>query len=294
MLIDIAHLDLGTTLLEPLEPLRTHLRLAGGVLTLSEIEARTAQGRLTGALSLDGRKPLALWKADLDLLGVRLERWLRQGRDGDAPPYVSGMLDGQIKVAGSGRSTAEILGSLDGGMRFHLRNGSLSHLALEAAGIDIAQALGMVVKGDEALKIQCNIADLVVTRGVAKPRVFVIDTSDSTVWIDGTVSLQNEAMDLRAVVSPKDFSPLTVRTPVYVKGTFSNPAISVELGKIGAKVGAAALLSLLNPLAAVIPFVDPGANDEAKRAASQCAELAARGNVAKVSSGEKPAPKRRP
>jgi uncharacterized protein involved in outer membrane biogenesis len=294
VLIDIAHLDLGTTLLEPLEPLRTHLRLAGGVLTLSEIEARTAQGRLTGALSLDGRKPLALWKADLDLLGVRLERWLRQGRDGDAPPYVSGMLDGQIKVAGSGRSTAEILGSLDGGMRFHLRNGSLSHLALEAAGIDIAQALGMVVKGDEALKIQCNIADLVVTRGVAKPRVFVIDTSDSTVWIDGTVSLQNEAMDLRAVVSPKDFSPLTVRTPVYVKGTFSNPAISVELGKIGAKVGAAALLSLLNPLAAVIPFVDPGANDEAKRAASQCAELAARGNVAKVSSGEKQPPKRRP
>jgi len=79
-----------------------------------------------------------------------------------------------------------------------------------------------------------------------------------------------------------------------VKGTFSNPAVSVELDKIGAKVGAAALLSLLNPLAAVIPFVDPGASDEAKRAAGQCAELAARGNVSKVSAGQKPAPKRSP
>ena len=294
VLIDVAHLDLGTTLLEPLEPLHAHLRLTGGVLTISDFDARTAQGRLAGVLSLDGRKPQALWKADLDLIGVRLERWLRQAREGDAPPYVTGILDGQVKVAGTGRSTAEILGSLDGGMRFHLRNGSLSHLAVEAAGIDVAQALGMIVKGDEALKIQCNIADLVVTNGVAKPRVFVIDTSDSTVWIDGTVSLQNEAMDLRAVVSPKDFSPLTVRTPVYVKGTFSNPAVSVELGKIGAKVGAAALLSLLNPLAAVIPFVDPGASDEAKRAAGQCAELAARGNVSKVSAGQKPAPKRSP
>ena len=294
VLIDVAHLDLGTTLLEPLEPLHAHLRLTGGVLTISDFDARTAQGRLAGVLSLDGRKPQALWKADLDLIGVRLERWLRQAREGDAPPYVTGILDGQVKVAGTGRSTAEILGSLDGGMRFHLRNGSLSHLAVEAAGIDVAQALGMIVKGDEALKIQCNIADLVVTNGVAKPRVFVIDTSDSTVWIDGTVSLQNEAMDLRAVVSPKDFSPLTVRTPVYVKGTFSNPAVSVELDKIGAKVGAAALLSLLNPLAAVIPFVDPGASDEAKRAAGQCAELAARGNVSKVSAGQKPAPKRSP
>ena len=169
---------------------------------------------------------------------MRLERWLHQARSGNAPPYVTGQLDGQVKVTGSGRSTAEILGSLDGGIRFHLRNGSISHLALEAAGIDIAQALGMIVKGDEALKIQCNVADLAVANGVAKPRIFVIDTSDSTVWIDGSLSLQNEAMDLRAVVSPKDFSPLTVRTPIHVKGTFSNPSVSVEMGSIGAKVGA--------------------------------------------------------
>ncbi len=129
----------------------------------------------------------------------------------------------------------------------------------------------MIVKGDDALKIQCNVADLAVANGVAKPRIFVIDTRDSTVWIDGSVSLQNEAMDLRAVVSPKDFSPLTVRTPIHVKGTFSNPSVSVEMGSIGAKVGAAALLSLITPLAAVIPFVDPGAQDEAKRASAPSA-----------------------
>ena len=294
VLIDIAYLDLGTALLEPLEPLRTHLRLSGGVLTLSDFDARTAQGRLAGALSLDGRQPRAIWKADLDLIGVRLERWLRQERSGDAPPYVTGQLDGQVQVTGNGRSTAEILGSLDGRIRFHVRNGSLSHLALEAAGVDIAQALGMIVKGDDALKIQCNVAELTVANGVAKPKIFVVDTSDSTLWIDGSVSLQNEGMDLRAVISPKDFSPLTVRTPIHVTGTLSNPSVSVEAGSIGAKLGAAALLSLITPLAAVIPFVDPGARDEAKRAAAQCAELAARSNVATVSPSQKQVPKKRP
>lgn len=282
VLIDIAHFDLGTELLEPLEPLHTHLRLAGGVLTLSDLDARTAQGRLSGEFELDGRKPQAVWRADLRLLGVRLERWLHQARAKDAPPYITGQLDGQVKVVGRGRSTAEILGSLEGGIRFHLRNGSLSHLAVEAAGIDVAQALGVMIRGDKSLVINCNIVDLAVQKGVARPTVFVIDTSDSTLWFDGTVSLQSEALDLRAIVSPKDFSPLTLRSPVHVKGTFSNPSISLEAGRLGAKVGAAALLSLLNPLAAVIPFIDSGARDEAKQEAAQCAALAQRGNPARL------------
>ena len=84
VLIDVAHVDLGTALLEPLQPLRTHLRLIGGVLTLSNLDARTAQGRLAGALSLDGRNAQAIWKADLDLIGVHLERWLHQARQNDA------------------------------------------------------------------------------------------------------------------------------------------------------------------------------------------------------------------
>jgi hypothetical protein len=38
----------------------------------------------------------------------------------------------------------------------------------------------MIVKGDDALAIQCNVADLVVAKGIATPRVFVVDTRDST------------------------------------------------------------------------------------------------------------------
>jgi uncharacterized protein involved in outer membrane biogenesis len=290
VLIDIAYLDLGTPLLEPLRPLRTHLTLSGGVLNLLDLEARTAEGQLSGALQLDGRKPLALWTADLRLLGVRLERWLHQSRGKDAPPYISGFMDAQVKVNGSGRSTAEILGSLGGSIRLHLRQATLSHLAVEAAGIDLAQAVGVFFKGDDSLAINCNVVDLTVDKGVAKPRVVVFDTRDSTIWVTGAISLGSEAMDLTAVVSPKDFSLVTLRTPIHVKGTFANPAVSLESGKIAGKVGAAALLSLLNPLAAVIPFIDTGSSDEAKREAAQCASLTQRSNV---SAGVRTAPARR-
>jgi AsmA family protein len=287
ILIDIAMFDPGTDLIEPLRPGRAQLLLANGVLTIADFEGVTAQGKIAGYLQLDGRGERALWTADLRLLGLNLAQWLRLKRKGDAPPYVSGKLDALVKVKGSGRSTAEILSSLDGEIRMHIRDGSVSHLAVEVGGLDLAQALGMVVKGDEALPILCNVADLDVVKGVARPKVIVVNTRDSTIWIDGTMSLRDESLDLRAVVSPKDFSPLTLRTPVHVKGSFSQPAVSLELGKLAGKAGAAALLALLNPLAAIIPFIDPGAKQDAGDNDANCANLVR-------TSGAIPSPVRNP
>ena len=273
VLIDIGDVDLNTRLLEPLRPLRAHLQLAGGVLTLRELDVRTAQGRLMGDLGLDGRGAMALWKAELRWDGVRLERWIRQSRADGAPPYVSGELDGQASLQGQGRSTAEILASLKGQARSELRGGTVSHLAVEAAGLDVAQGLGLLFKGDDALPVQCAVADLVASDGVFRPRAMVLDTPDSAIWVDGSLSLATEALDLRAVVVPKDFSPLTLRTPLRVRGSFAQPEVSVETGPAGKKLAATILLGLLNPLAALIPLVDPGDADGARRGAAGCKAL---------------------
>jgi uncharacterized protein involved in outer membrane biogenesis len=274
VLFDIGVFDSGTDLIEPLRPARAHLLLADGVLTLADFQGVTAQGKLAGYLQLDGRGDRALWTADMRLLGVNLAQWLRFKRSADAPPYLSGKLDALVKVKGAGRSAAEILASLDGDLRMHMREAKISHLAIEAAGIDIAQALGLLVKGDEALPILCNVADLDVAKGVARPKVLVVDTPVTTLWVDGTVSLRDESLDLRVVVAPKNFSPLTLRTPVRVKGTFAKPEVSLELGKVVAKAGAAGLLALLNPLAAIVPFIDPGSKQAAAEKDEECASLA--------------------
>ena len=124
VLIDIAMFDPGTTLIEPLRPVRAHLLLADGVLTLADFDGRTAQGRLVGYLQLDGRGKEALWTADLRALGVDLSHWLRLKRsDAASPAFVSGKLDALVQVKGSGRSTAEILASLNGDIRAHVRDG---------------------------------------------------------------------------------------------------------------------------------------------------------------------------
>ena len=277
VLIDIAKLDLGSGLLQPLEPLRTHLVLTDGVLTLRDLEARTGQGRLGGMVQLDGRNAQALWTADLRWDGLRLESWIHQERKGKgAPPYITGTLNGRARVAGQGKSTAAILGSLRGEARMHVVGGTISHLAVEAAGLDIAQFLGVLIKGDDALPIQCTVVDLVAEKGLFRPRAFVLDTADSTLWVDGSLSLATEELDLRVVTSPKDFSPLALRTPLQVRGTFANPTISLDKGRLGTRLGASALLALLNPLAALIPLLDFGSGADAQRGDDACRALSQR------------------
>ncbi len=277
VLIDIGEVDLHTQLLQPLKPLQTHLQLQAGVLRLDKLLARTADGQLQGSLALDGRTDTAVLTTDLRWDGVRLERWLQQTRTQGQPPYVSGQLQGRAVLTGRGRSTAEILASLQGTLRTQLRNGAVSHLGVELAGLDLAQGLGMLFKGDDALPVQCAVADLVATGGVFRPKVMVVDTADSALWVDGSLSLAREAMDLRLVVVPKDFSPLTLRTPLKVQGTFAKPALSLEKGPLGTKIGAAVLLGLVNPLAALLPFIDIGNDAEAQRGAVGCQALQQRG-----------------
>ena len=280
VLFDIDEVDLSSRLLEPLRPLHGHLQLDGGVLSLSNVSASTGEGKLAGGWRLDGRQSKALWDVDLRWDGIKLERWIRQARTDNAPPYISGRLNGKTKMQGEGRSTAEILGTLKGQLRTELRDGAISHLVVELAGLDIAEGLGLFLTGDKVLPVQCAVADLAAADGVFRPRVMVIDTTDSAIWIDGSLSLAKEALDLKVVVTPKDFSPLTLRTPLLVRGTFADPVVSIEKGPLGRKLATSFLLALVNPLAALLPLIDRGDADAAAKANGVgCQALTQRGNA---------------
>jgi len=268
--IAIQHVDANTSLLEPLRPFKAHLVLTDGLLSLSDIDARTGQGHLGGTLALNGQGNNAHWVAALNWDGVQLAQWIRQTRRAGQPPYASGRLEGHATLRGSGRSTAEILATLQGNIAANVQGGRVSHLLLEMGGLDLAESLGVYLQGDHTLALDCAVADLAVAKGLVTPRVLVLDTSDSTVWVDGSLSLASETLNLRAVVAPKDFSPLTLRAPLHIGGTFGNPRLELDKQKLGLKLGGAVLLGLLNPLAALLPLLDPGSSATARQNAADC------------------------
>ncbi len=263
--VRLAVLDLGTTALEPFQPLQGRITLQDGVLNLRDLLARTSAGEVQGLIGLDSRPAYPKWNADLRWSGIQLDRFIktrdvavRKDANGQRPEvgYVSGALGGNAQLKGEGKSTAKLLASLDGTARLWVRDGTVSHLLVEAAGIDVAQALGVFVKGDDKLPMQCALAQFDLVNGKLMPEVFVIDTKDTTMLVDGDLSLATESLDLRMTAHPHDFSPLALRTPVKVSGTFTDPHIRPEMKPLAVRGAAALALSLANPLAALLALVD--------------------------------------
>ncbi len=290
-------LDFGTDALAPLRNVTTRVVLKAGRLALQQLKATVAGGTLSGTSSYASTGAAAQWTARMRLTGVDVAGWLRgtqTSQAADAPPaaptqtaklkqerqqarqggdqlvrnYVTGALDAEFDVRGTGESTSQILSTLNGRFDLTLRDGTLSHLATEAAGLDLAQGLGVIIRGDRPLPLRCARIQATARNGIVRTDRGVIDNADSTLLLAGELNLKDESLALVATSRPKDFSPLSLRTPVTVRGTLARPRIGVEDGKLVGKVGvAAALGAALGPLAALIPLIDFGR----KEAGDPCA-----------------------
>lgn len=270
--LSIDPLDLGTEALAEVRELRTQLRLTAGVLTLEQLQARVGGGRIAGRSALDARNNAALWSTDLSATGLRLENSVPAvRRAGNAAPYATGELRFTLKATGQGRSTAEILSTLDGRLQAQLRAGTISHLLIELAGLDIAQALGVAVSGDKPLALNCALLDARIDKGIVTPRRALADTRDSTLRAAGAVDLRNEQIGLRVTVKPKDISPLSLRAPILIGGTLSDPTVGIEAKRLAPRLAAALALSTIAGPAALLPLIEMGEKGEDPCAAAAAA-----------------------
>ncbi|MDI1258321.1 AsmA family protein [Aquabacterium sp.] len=265
--VRLKRVELGSLFARPLEPLDGQLKLQSGVLTISDLLASTADGRVNGRVSLDGNPKPPTWSADVHWQGIRLEQWLSPrnqfvGKEeldkGAQSRYVTGQLGGHAKLHGQGNSASQMLATMDGDAQAWVQDGTVSHLVVEAIGLDVAQALGVVVIGDDLMPMHCAAVRVKAQQGALKPEVGVIDTKDSTILVSGSLSLVDESLDLVMTAKPKDFSPLTLRSPLRVQGTFADPKFRLEAKPLGLKVISAVALGFINPLASIIPLIDLG------------------------------------
>jgi len=268
--VNLAQLDFGTPSIAPMTDLKTHLMLVNSRLDLSELSAGVAGGLLTGSARLQADKRPPQWEAALRFSKVDLKRWIRALKKNkassgdDSPAYLSGTLNAKLTITGLGNSVANILGSGNGRLNVELVNGEISQLVTEAIGLDAAQALGMLIAGDQPLHLNCARAEAVIQDGVVKTRHAVLDNKDSTLYIQGGLSLKTEALQLRVVADPKDFSPFSLRSPLNVTGSFKQPLVTVEASGLLARVAGALVLGALAPPAVLLAFIDTGAEQDSE------------------------------
>jgi uncharacterized protein involved in outer membrane biogenesis len=239
----------------PLDNLRTHLTLDHGLLKLEPLDFGVAGGRIESNIALDARQPAMGLDLRTNFSRLDLARLLPGNALVDKS---TGLIGGRAVMKSRGKSTAELLGNADGELGVAMRGGKFSNLLLEGAGLDVAEALGFFVRGDKTVRVRCAVLDMEARDGVFAPRAFVIDTTDTNIKVDGQVDMGDETLDLTLHPLPKDFSPLTLRSPLHVRGTLKDPQIRPDR-KLLIKGGAAAALgALINPIAALLPLIETG------------------------------------
>jgi uncharacterized protein involved in outer membrane biogenesis len=109
-----------------------------------------------------------------------------------------------------------------------------------------------------------------------KTSALVFDTEVTTILGTGNIDLGQEKINLTLNQKTKNTSPLALRTPIYVRGSFAKPVAEIDKGPLALRAIGAVALGAINPLLALLPLIDAGPGrdsdcgqliDEAKAAA---------------------------
>lgn len=232
------------------------VRLDDGLLRAQPVRLDLPRGRVEGGVVLDARGATPQTDLDLRLSNSRIETLIPVQFQG-APP-VTGPLVGRAKLTGSGASVHAAFASADGEVTVVAPDGEIRKAIAELLGSNVIKGLGLLDKQDTT-PIRCGVASFTARDGVMRANHIVLDTGPVLVKGKGTINLATERMNLEFKGQNKKFRLVRVLLPVTAKGPIMAPKVGVEAGGAIAQGGAAVGLgALLSPLAAILPFVDPG------------------------------------
>ena len=247
-----------------------HVTLKAGVLRADPVDFELPQGRVAGDVQLDARNATPITDLDLRLTNARLEHLLPVHVGGGDP--LTGALVGRAKLHGSGNSVHRAFASANGQILLVVPNGEIRRAFAELMGVDVVKGLGLLLSKDQqSTPIRCGVAHFQAVNGVFNADRIVFDTDPVLVTGSGSISMGDEKLDLKAQGHPKKFQLVRARVPVTAGGSLLHPKLGVQPGAAIAQGGTAvALGTFLTPLAAILPFIDPGLAKDAN-----CAGLVA-------------------
>ncbi|MCU1737288.1 MULTISPECIES: AsmA family protein [Pseudomonas] len=250
----------------PFTDLYTHLVLTDGELSLEPLRFGVAGGKLDAQIRLNGRTTPMQGRAKLTARNFKLKQLFPTFE----PMKTSfGELNGDADIAGTGNSVAKLLGTSNGDLKMLVNDGAISRGLMEIAGLNVGNYVVGKIFGDKEVKINCAAADLGIKSGLATTRLFVFDTENAIIYIDGTANFANEQLDLKVTPESKGFRLLSLRSPLYVRGKFIKPDAGVQAVPLMLRgAGMVALGLIAGPAAGLLALVAPSGD-----VPNQCAPL---------------------
>ncbi|MDP3489522.1 MAG: AsmA family protein [Phenylobacterium sp.] len=247
----------------PLRGARVHLTLKDGFLDADEVVFSLPQGAFAGRISLDARPDVPITDLDMRLTRARLEQLLPAAEGGVAP--LSGDLLGRVQLRGAGASVHRAFANAEGEALLVVPQGEIREAFAELIGINVTRGLGLLLTDDQSrTPVRCAVAHFKGTKGVLRADHIVFDTGPVLGRGEGEIDLGRERIDFRLDGEPKEPRLIRLMAPVTVSGPMLSPEVGVEAAGAIVQGGLAVALGVVAaPLAALLPFIDPGLAEDA-------------------------------
>ena len=239
----------------PLERISAHLILKDGVAKFDPLDFDAAGGRITSRMILDATQPSIQTTVAAEVQHLELPKLFPTV---ELTKAGAGKISGAITLDAQGNSIAHMLGSANGSVGVIIGPGRISRLLLEIAGLDVAESLKYLLDKNKEVGLRCAYAAFKVEDGVARTQALAFDTNDTLLLGKGAVDMRAEKLDLRLEPKPKDVSPLSLRGPLHVGGTFKDPSVLPEPAPLAGRVAVAAALYAIAPPAALLALIETG------------------------------------
>ncbi|WP_035374865.1 AsmA family protein [Pseudoduganella violaceinigra] len=254
----------------PLSKLHTEFHLKDGVLRLAPLDFDFAGGQVASSATLDGSSgDTVAATLDANASHIKLKQLLPKLPD--LKQATIGEINAAAKLSAKGNSVAAMLAHSNGELKTLVNDGTVSKLLLEQMGLNIGNVVLTKMFGDKPVHLNCLAGDFGVRDGLAQTRYFIADTDDATVRINGAVNLASEQIDLTLKPDSKGLRIISLRAPIYVRGSLKQPDVDIDKGVIAMRAGGALALGVLAaPVAALAPLISAGGQGD-----NQCAALLA-------------------
>lgn len=250
----------------PFNDLYTHLVLTDGVLSLEPLRFGVAGGNLDAQVRLNGRAEPLEGRAKLTARKFKLKQLFPSI---ERMKTSFGELNGDADLVGRGNSVAKLLGTADGNLKMLINDGAISRELMELVGLNVGNYVVGKIFGDKEVKINCAAANFDIKSGLATTQLFVFDTENAIVYIDGTANMATEQLDLTISPESKGWRLISLRSPLYVRGKFIKPDAGVKAVPLMLRgAGMVALGVIAAPAAGLLALIAPSAGEP-----NQCAPL---------------------
>ena len=201
----------------------------GGVLHVNPAAARLYNGTSEGSVTLDAHGDIPVLQLNETLSGVDIEPLLA---DFAKLNRVSGRGNVTLNLTGHGKTSAAIVGSLDGHAAVNLANGAIDGLDLWAAinsAVALAQRHALPAGGtSNSTRFDVFKASADLTNGVASTKDLEIASGDLRVTGGGTTNLVNGAVNYRvnaAIQQGPAAGAALANVPLLISGRMTSPIV---------------------------------------------------------------------